>query len=90
MDPTTIIRERNPIVRAALAPAAVIVATSFFGSVTVGICVTLAMVLGLVAFITHNKPTSENRRSIVLEVSSKGIAVRRRWVRQIEIPWQDV
>lgn len=31
-----------------------------------------------------------DRRPIVLEVSSKGIAVRRRWVRQIEIPWQDV
>jgi hypothetical protein len=86
----TVVRERNLRVRDVLVPVVAVVVASFIESVPVGICVTCAVALALVAFITQHKQTQEDGGVVVLEIASQSLAIRRRWVREVEIPWQDV
>ncbi len=90
MDGSTIIRERNLSLLDVLAPAAGIVIFSFFASVPAGIGVTLAVALALAAFAVRYKPLPDEQRPVVLEISSQGLVIRRRWVREVELPWQDI
>lgn len=86
----TIIRERNLTVWEVLAPAISIAVASFFMSVPLGIFVTFAAGLAIAAFITHRESSQEELGPVVLEIGPKGMAIKKQWVREVEIPWQDV
>ena len=90
MDAPTIVRERNLKTKDVLAQAVVVAMASFFMSVPIGVCVTIVAALAVAAFISHNEPSPDDQRPVVLEIGSQGLAIRKRWVREVEISWQDI
>jgi hypothetical protein len=90
LDIPTIVREKNPGMWDVLTPVIMGIVASFFMSVPVGVFATVAAGMAIVASIAHNKPSVEDRRPVVLEIDDRRLVIQKRWVREIEIPWQDV
>lgn len=69
---------------------ALVVVACFFESVPLGVCVTFALAIGVFAYTTHAGSSLADQFPIVLEIGPAGLFIRRRWLREVEIPWQDI
>lgn len=90
MEAPTIVRERKLRILDILAPGTLIVVVCFFESLPLGICVTFALALAFFAYFSHDGSLPQDQLPIVLEISSESLSIRRRWLHDVEIPWQEV
>jgi len=90
LDVLTIVRERKLQAREVLPPIVLIVVACFFESLPLGICVTIALAIAFFGYMTHDGSLSPDQFPIVLEIGPQGLSIRRRWLHEVEIPWQDI
>lgn len=90
MEQAIIVQQKEPRIRDVLLPSAVVVAASFFQSVPFGICIAMAVAVFIAAFTIHTRAASKGAQPVVLEIRPDALVIKRRWIREVDIAWQDI